>query len=372
MNSTPKPFLDPVSALYREPHRASHLSETEWDQVIRLARQGGVSGQLCSQLQAADVAQSIPARVYKHLLNAKLLSKRHRTAMDHELKLLAASVAALETPVILLKGGAYLALDLAAADGRWFGDIDLLVPKAKLQAFEQHLYMAGWIPTHMNAYDQHYYRQWMHEIPPMEHIKRGTLLDLHHHVVPPTAGLHCDSSNLIAASIRLTNPSWSGLSVLAPTDMVLHSATHLFMNEMTRALRELIDLDRLLRHFSVQPHFWRDLLARAQALDLQRPLFYALRHTQRRLGTPIPEEVQNAIEPPNLLLRCASDAIFDRVFQPDHSLCNRGMTPFARWLTYARSHWLRMPLYLLLPHLIYKAVQGQISRMAPKSKKISI
>jgi len=40
--------------------------------------------------------------------------------------------------------------------------------------------------------------------------------------------------------------------------MVLHAATHLFLNEeFSSALRDLADLDSLLRHFGGETRFWR-------------------------------------------------------------------------------------------------------------------
>jgi hypothetical protein len=33
--------------------------------------------------------------------------------------------------------------------------------------------LAGWAATHHDAYDQRYYRQWMHELPPMQPYARG-------------------------------------------------------------------------------------------------------------------------------------------------------------------------------------------------------
>jgi hypothetical protein len=36
------------------------------------------------------------------------------------------------------------------------------------------------------------------------------------------------------------------------------------------------------------------------------------------------------------------------------------MTGFARWLLYVRGHYRRMPLRLLVPHLVRKAVRSRL------------
>ena len=41
--------------------------------------------------------------------------------------------------------------------------------------------------THHSAYDQRYYREWMHELPPLLHVRRQTALDVHHAIAPETA-----------------------------------------------------------------------------------------------------------------------------------------------------------------------------------------
>ena len=170
-------------------------------------------------------------------------------------------------PVILLKGAAYLAMQLPAARGRSFSDVDVLVPKARLSQVESALMQRGWMTTHHSAYDQRYYREWMHELPPLRHLQRQSVLDVHHTILPETARLRPDATLLLSAALPV--PGWDGVAVLAPTDMVLHSMTHLFHNdELSRGLRDLSDLDLLLRHFAVDATWWRNLVERARTLDL--------------------------------------------------------------------------------------------------------
>lgn len=142
----------------------------------------------------------------------------------------------------------------------------------------------------------------------------------------------------------------------SPVDMVLHSATHLFWDgEFNRGLRDLVDLDALLRHFAIStPGFWEAIVPRARELNLSLPLFYAVRYTVHFLDTPVPAEVIAATSADKPRFRRVMDFVFERALMPDHASCDDAFTAFARWLLYVRSHYLRMPLRLLVPHLVRK------------------
>jgi hypothetical protein len=146
--------------------------------------------------------------------------------------------------------------------------------------------------------------------------------------------------------------------------MVLHSATHLFHEgELDNGLRDLVDIDSLLRHFGEQPGFWDRLVPRAQEVGLTRPLFYALRYVSEVLETPVPAKVLEAADVggPRQPLRALMDFLYRRALRPNHPTCSDRWTPLARWLLYVRSHWLRMPFPLLAYHLARKALvrEGQ-------------
>jgi hypothetical protein len=148
------------------------------------------------------------------------------------------------------------------------------------------------------------------------------------------------------------------LMVLAPADMVLHSAVHLLHDgELDNGLRDLVDIDSLLRHFSCLPSFWPTLVDRAGELELTRPLFYALRYATRMLSTPVPSAVMEAaqVDRPNRLMLALMDRLFGRALLPDHASCVDWFTTPARLMLYIRANWLRMPPSLLARHLFHKA-----------------
>jgi len=137
-------------------------------------------------------------------------------------------------------------------------------------------------------------------------------------------------------------------------------------------LRDLFDLDAMLRHFGADPAFWPQLIERAATLGLRRPAFYALRYTGALLGTPIAHETIATVSKwgPHVFVLSLMDWCYRRALQPPHASCGDRQTRIARWLLYVRSHWLRMPLHLLIHHIGRKLWQRLVSKDAEQHPAI--
>jgi hypothetical protein len=346
----------------RNPGAAAGLAPDGWDLLLRQALGADMTPILLVVLEDAGLLDAVPAAPRAHLEWARMASSRHAQAVRYEVRQIGRALADTGLPLILLKGAAYAMAGLAPGRGRMFSDIDILVPKERLPEVEAALMLHGWFSAHHDAYDQRYYRDWMHEIPPMEHVKRGNVIDVHHAILPETAAVRPDPAKLRAAAVAVTDAG-DGLPVmrvLAPQDMVLHSAVHLFSDgEFNHGLRDLFDIHRLLLQFGGQAGFWSGLAPRARELELERPLFYALRYAVRLFGTPVPDAVLADASSdhgrPNPVLLALMDRLFLRGLAPAHSSCADAMTPFALSMLYVRGNWLRMPPLLLTRHLFHKA-----------------
>ena len=353
-----------LAALTEPPERVRAWDAARWSAFLHQSRSSGLLWRASRRLLESNPAASPwPASLETHLAGLARLMRAQRAEVNRELRLIAQALSGLGAPVIVLKGAAYLAAGLPPGDSRLFSDIDILVPREFVPQAESQLMLHGWAGSHENAYDQRYYRQWMHEIPPMQHVRRGTTLDLHHNILPLTARLKPDARHLVDKAVPL--PDRPGLHVLSPPDMVLHCVTHLFMNEeMGQALRDLSDLDLLLRHFGAATSFWESLLDRASLLDLTRPLYYGLRHARKLFETPIPPAVQarsDAFAPP-AALRPLMDTLWSRALRTRHPRAATRGTGAALFLLYLRGHWLRMPPWLLARHLAVKALRLHLRR----------
>lgn len=365
--SRPLPLLAQVLA---DPVRLNHLTLPEWDLVVRQGRRADLLARLWILLEG-EGSRSLLAPE-QHLFSSYRVAAKQAHVVRYEVEQIRQILTGIGQPLVLLKGAAYVMAALPAAKGRIFSDIDILVPKEKIEQIEEAMKCNEWEGTHHDEYDQRYYREWMHEIPPMRHLLRRTVIDIHHSILPETARLHPDPKKLLTDAVPVLGHE--NIYTLAPVDMILHSATHLFHEgELEHGLRDLVDLDALLRHFGVNDSFWEQLVERAAELDLRRPLFYALHYCVLMVNTPIPPFAMKAAaalgRPPAMVLM---DALFGRALRPDHASCDDGFTPLARWLLYIRSHYLRMPFHLLIPHLLRKAFknhQGSTSLAAPAVEK---
>ena len=235
-----------------------------------------------------------------------------------------------------------------------------------LDRVESTLERADWHSVVLPDYDQRYYRRWKHDTALLQHLHCTTVVNLHHAIVPDTARFRPDAARLRHRAVEV--PGFPGMTVLAPEDRILHAATLLSHDDtLPHGLRDLSDLDLLLRQAATEDGFWPRLLARTADLDLNLPLFYALRYAQHFFRTPVPDEVGDhlgAAAPSGPTLKLM-DGIYTRMLAPNHHSCTDGLTPLARHANYLRAHWQRRPPRLLVPHLFHKAFNGRYQH-APK------
>ena len=342
--------------LMRSPADAGRLSLSEWARLLSVVRAANVIGTLGERLSQAG--GTVPPQVKRHLVGMAQLSARQRESVRWEAHQLARALQHLEIPVLLLKGSAYVLGGLPVSVGRLFGDIDILVPRSALGRVEVAMMTHGWTSAKQSEYDQRYYRQWMHELPPMVNVRRGTVLDIHHTLLPLTSRYTPDPEKLIEHSREI--PGLAPLRIPSPQDLLIHSITHLFHEgELHNGMRDLFDIDGLIRHFAgTVPEFWSSLVNRADDLQLARPLFLGLHFAVRLLGTPVPAAIladSGKRGAPSAIALRMLEILFDQGLQPMHAECDSALTPTARWLIYVRAHWLRMPPHLLAMHLSTKA-----------------
>lgn len=327
-----------VDAL-RTPGSVVGLDAAGWTALLAAARAEQLIASLAHRLEG----QPIPGAAAAILADARGSAAQGKVQALWEAEMARHALEPLGISVILLKGTAFAAAGLDAGEGRFIGDLDILVPRDALDQAEKALLAAGWEWVKADPYDGHYYRTWMHELPPLIHRDRDRMIDVHHTILPPTARPKPDAARLIAESIVLPN----GLRILSPPDIILHAAAHLFADgDLAGGLRNLWDIDRLLREFGVDAVFWPALVERARLHDLEKPVRRALRLCRHLYGTPIDAfQGEEMRLPDRLYVR--------RLLARDE--WGRPTRKFTRLAFYIRSHWIRMPPLLLARHLWIKA-----------------
>ncbi|MBF0191255.1 MAG: nucleotidyltransferase family protein [Magnetococcales bacterium] len=357
-SAAPSP-ADWLLRAWRAPDSFAGMSAGTQDLVLRLARRSGLLAALGARMTRASCLETLPARIQDLFEGARVIAADRERSVRWEVNRVQRAFYGSGLPVILLKGAAYHLRELPMAQGRLTADVDLLLPEADLPLAEQRLRAHGWMTVTPDPYDQRYYREWMHELPPMRHRTRLSELDLHHAILPRTARLHPDSARLLQAAQPVTDHP--GVWTLCPEDLVLHAVVHQFHDgDFSRTgLRDLLDLDGLFTHYGQQDAFWERLLERARLLNLTRPLDHALRCAARVGRTPIPDGVLSAARrasPASWPVRLLLDPLVTSTLLPRHPDQRRAdpFTALAGWCLYLRAHWLRMPPQLLIPHLARK------------------
>ncbi len=346
--------MNTLIAVLCNPTCARDFTPSQWEALLGEGRRTRMLARVHHLLAQAVPDLDLPDAVRDMLSgHARYVAHMH-VLVRSELRSLGQLAARVEYPVILLKGAAYLAAELPFAAGRGLSDIDVLVPRDALEDFEQRLRDTGWeFDPALTAYDDQYYRQWTHELPPMRHPDCSLELDVHHNLIQVTSRSALDVAPVVARSLRVAGTPFQ---VLAPTDRVLHSTLHLLMSDELRGgIRDLYDIHAsCLQGAEQDVNFWPDLLAQGRALGLLRPLYYCLSAAREFFGLEPPEAIWQAV-------RTARPAYpVDRLMQ---ALMRWHLAPqvsqplraaMAEQLLYWRSHWVRMPPGLLLRHLARK------------------
>lgn len=320
-----------------DPATTRNFDRGDWTALIAMARAEQLMGSLAHRLDGLD---HLPEAVVRLCADARRSAEHARRQALWEAEMARRALAPLGEPVVLLKGTAYVAVGLSAGVGRSIGDLDILVRRDALGAVERALTgQGGWEWVKEDAYDDAYYRDHMHELPPLIHKERDRMIDVHHTVLPLTARPTPDAASMIADSVALEN----GLRILSPADMVCHSAAHLFADgDLAGGLRNLWDIDRLLRDFGEREGFWRALGDRADRHQLAKPVDRALRLAETLYDTPLDGAVAGRGR--------AGDALYIRRLLARDGW-GRETRKFLRLAFYIRSHWLRMPPLMLAKHL---------------------
>jgi Uncharacterised nucleotidyltransferase len=326
-----------VDAL-REPASTEALDADGWTALLAMARAEQLIGTLARRLAGLPM----PDAVARILEEARVNAEYQRRCALWEADCARRALADYPGKVVLMKGTAYAAAGLKASEGRHIGDLDIMIAREDLPQVEAALLAAGWEWVKEDAYDDAYYRDHMHELPPLIHKTRDRMIDVHHTILPLTARPRPDAAAMLADAMALEN----GLYVFSPADIVIHSAAHLFADgELDGGLRNLWDIHCLLTEFADEA-FWPALKSRAEHHQLWPAARRAARLAHQLYGTEVPNDWSDGRDKYYIARLTARDN------------WGRGSRKFIRLIFYIRSHWLRMPPLMLMRHLWMKWRKG--------------
>ncbi|WP_447753870.1 nucleotidyltransferase domain-containing protein [Sphingopyxis fribergensis] len=310
------------------------LAPRDWDGVIGVARSEAMLPTLAHRLEDAALPPAVAALFADQRAAAKVAQAQ--ALWEAEMARRALAPAGIE--FVLLKGAAYAAADMACAAGRQIGDLDILVLGSDIRRAENELLNAGWEWVKSDPYDDLYYREHMHELPPLIHKARDRMIDVHHTILPRTHRITPDALALVSDAVMS-----GGYAVLQPADMACHCAAHMLADgDLQGGLRNLWDFHTMTRDFAAaDAGFWGQLDGRAALHGLQDAV-----HRAARLA----RDLYGAVLPGGWDRQDPADGWFRRrLFARDD--WGRVTQPLLEQAFYIRSHWLRMPPAMLARHL---------------------
>jgi hypothetical protein len=352
-SGAPALLLDAI----RDPRTLADLDAPGWERLLSCARRNAVLAYVAERAVSVGIMEDLPEIPRASLLAARMSAARLAQLARWELERVRRALRPAQVPLIALKGVAYILRGMPHASTRLLSDIDVMVPVDRIADAEQALLTAGWTGTKLDPYDQRYYRDWSHEIPPLLYPGRLLEVDVHHTICPPLSRLRPDPKQFWANSEPSAD---AGVRLLSPVDSVLHAVVHLFFDsDFNGRFRDLLDLHELFGAFGAEETFWSALLVRAREQGLGRPLYYAFAALAWVLGTAIPSQALREAQqfrPPLLIDRWMTRTLSSVLTPADPEQwppAHRGRL----WLLYVRSHWTRMPVHLLVPHLVRKSIR---------------
>ena len=329
---------------------------SEWFRLIALCRQLGLLALLANRIEGLNIAPSLLKRINTHLLSAKLQVENQQKSVNwHIEKLVANNPDGIQ--FLVLKGAAYLFAEKSIATGRTMSDVDILVTRSSLDNAEFWLFLNGYASIKNDEYDDYYYRQWMHELPPFMHTTGGLTLDLHHNLLPMTSKRFIDP-HLLFAEAREAKPNFF---IPSDADLIIHSAVHLLQDSVfNRTLRDLTDLYHLISELTHHQHSTAALFERAKTLRLEKDVakvFSLLHSVFKRELLPIETDFVKQCLGRSLFWPLEKRCYITMLQQPLLSEWT-AKHHLSSWVLFVKSHLIKMPLTLLIKHSYVKTIKN--------------
>ncbi|MDN4501802.1 nucleotidyltransferase family protein [Alteromonadaceae bacterium BrNp21-10] len=350
--------LPNIIQLFTTPSNIHKLSLENWQTLIRVLRGNDLLASFYYLLDRELLLNHVPHFALKHLESAEIYAKRQTQQIHLESESLVQFLGNADIQPIFLKGAAYVLRKDINHYGRVMSDIDILVPYSQLSLIENILKQNDWVEKTLDDYDEQYYRQWAHELPPYQHIYRGTTLDIHHTLLPPISGKLIPENELLS-NLQTTN---DGYLTLSPELIILHSVIHLFYNEdFTKSFRDVWDIHLLLMELEKHSDL-TSLIKLSERLGFSDTLYIALKLRDKIFSTSSLgnyHRAQSSLHLLNYRYSKWTDLFINNVIYfailPSHDLVDSYWSRCSRFIMFIRGHVLKMPLKILLPHLARKS-----------------
>src|SRR5215468_3146786 len=123
-------FADPKSVVVE-------FAVQHWEVLLAQARMANLTARLSYRIEDAGILTGVPGRVLTQFVAARHVAESGRRALEWEVNRLHRALTQAGYPMLLLKGAAYARAGLPMARGRISADIDIMVPRDRLDRVEK-------------------------------------------------------------------------------------------------------------------------------------------------------------------------------------------------------------------------------------------
>lgn len=271
--------------------RLEGLNAQDWRVILEQARLLRVEPLLYDALRRLpQLPPELPHDASGTLRQSYLAGLSWNLKRYHQLQPILKSLDAAGIPVILLKG-AHLAKEIYRDVGlRTMGDLDLLVPRDRLEGCVQVLEQLGYRPSRPYHLAMEALRH--HHLPP--YALDGVVVEVHWSIVFPLSPWQVDLPQLWQRAQPLADlPPALGLT---PEDLVLYLSMHLLQDELALGFKRIYDIALVIERFQTDLDL-PALQKRARAWGLSKGLFLALYLVQELFNAPMDPGFLVALQP---------------------------------------------------------------------------
>lgn len=198
-------------------------------------------------------------------------------------------------PVIVLKGVSIAELVYGNIALRRMTDLDVLVRRRDLDVADRLIRDLGYRPDESHR-PAEWFRRHHHHLAPYRAHDGSSILELHHHIFPPSAGVEVPIEDLWRRARPACLSSGPAL-VLAPADLLIHlcvglSAVEHFMG----GLKTLCDIAGAIKRYEMELD-WGGLLESARGYALEKHLYYGLWLARSLVAADVPGQVLESLKP---------------------------------------------------------------------------
>jgi hypothetical protein len=277
-----------------QPFEPPLVRDVEWDQLPIRASRLGVGALVRSTLTRLVDRTRMPPEVLRRLELLYYEQAIRNARLGAKLEAVLAAFSRYSVPVIVLKGASLAELVYGNIALRPMKDLDVLVQPPDLDLADHLLRELGYVSDESH-HPAEWYRRHHHHLAPYRARDDSILLELHHHIFPPAAGVPVSIEELWHRA-RPGCLSAGPALVLSPADLLLHLCVNLSaVEQFLGGLKTLCDIAEVIKQYEKAVD-WDCLLQSARVYAVERHLYYGLWLAQCLVAADVPGPVLKTLE----------------------------------------------------------------------------